>query len=129
MPVLQVIFMTCVVNVLRGPLLLENLEQHVDLTRPLETVLEVDHLIGYDAEAPVVHSEGVLLVAEEDLRSAVPHGLHLLSHGLHGVADNSAQAEVSDLHLLILSEEDVCRLEISVYEHLVVEERLGQFTL
>lgn len=80
----------------------------------------VDELAQNAADGPHVHSLGVFGGAQEDFRSSVPPGGHILGENLLsdllGTAQRPRQSEVCDLGVALGVEEEVAGFEIAVDE-------------
>lgn len=97
-----------------GSVELEDLEDLVDLAVSAEERLLL-HQFGEDAaDCPDVHTQTILLLAQENLRRTVPKRLNLMSQGLDGETEGSGQAKVSNLEGSSLINEQILRLEIAM---------------
>lgn len=76
-----------------------------------EQWLALEHLGKDAASTPYVNLNVVLLPGKHDLGSAVVPGRHVTRH--LGVLD-SRKAEVADLEIAVLVDEDVAGLEVTV---------------
>ena len=63
---------------------LENLENLIDFTVSTEHRLLFHELSEDASDCPAIHTQTVLLLPEEDLRSSVPKSLNLMGESLDG---------------------------------------------
>jgi hypothetical protein len=73
---------------------LEDLEDLVDLAIPAEERFLFDEL-GEDAsDGPNIHSQAVLPLSQQNLRSPIPEGLDLMGERLDGYAKGAGKSEI-----------------------------------
>mmetsp|Transcript_12707 Transcript_12707/g.46465 ORF Transcript_12707/g.46465 Transcript_12707/m.46465 type:complete len:230 (+) Transcript_12707:689-1378(+) len=87
--------------------------------------LAVKHLVENDARRPHVHLVANLGLQPKALRWKIPVGACALTGQLHAARPvvgfhYLAQAKVSELHLAVLVEQDVARLQVVVYDRLLL---------
>ena len=85
----------------------------VDVVLSGEQRLALEHLSEDAAGAPDVDLDVVLLPGEHDLGGTVVAGRHVAGH--LGVLD-AGEAEVADLEVAVLVDEDVAGLEVAVHD-------------
>ena len=85
---------------------------------PWEKRFSLEHLSKDAACAPDVHFNIVFLPCKHDLGGAVVSGRNVSGH-LRVL--NSSKAEIADLEVAILVDEDVARLEVSVNDTSAVD--------
>lgn len=73
-----------------------------------------DHLHEDAAHPPHVQRGGVLRAAEEDVGRPVPQGDHLVGVGVAGHGLGPGQAEIGQLQLADLADEEVLGLDVAV---------------
>lgn len=101
---------------------LEDAGELVDLVAALEEGLAGEELAEDAADAPHVDGGAVGGAAEEELGAAVPEGDDELGEAARGrVAAVAGHAEVGDLELAAVVEEEVRGLEVAVQDPAVVE--------
>jgi len=98
----------------------EYLHQLVYLAAPHEERLTASAKLGEDAaDASVVNCLAVFAHSEEDLRRAIPKSRYLASILLLGFKEGRPrQTEVGDLYHIILREQNVLRLQVSMEDPL-----------
>lgn len=82
-----------------------------------------DHLHEDAAHPPHVQWGGVLCAAEEDVWRTIPQGDYLVGVGVAGHGLGPGQAEVSQLQLADLADEEVLGLDVAVQHQPLVAVR------
>jgi hypothetical protein len=105
----------------RRPQHLKYLEDLINFTVTGKKWPALNHFGKNAAGRPQVHSERVSLLAEQDLRAAVPERDHLVSVGLYREAERSCQPEVRQLHFgASRIDQQILWLQISVEDSVLV---------
>ena len=79
---------------------------------------------GHDAAGgPDVDAGVVGAGAKEDVRGAVPERHHFVAEGVDRDAESSRQAEIRELELPLVVDEEVLRFEIAMQDTVFVTER------
>ena len=99
---------------------LENLKYLIDLRIPHKERPLLDQLNKDATNRPHVHTERVLLLPQQDLRSPVPERFHLMGKRLDRDGESPCQAKVTDLDVSLAVDEEVLWLEVTVDDALGV---------
>jgi hypothetical protein len=94
----------------------EDLEDFVDLGVTREEGLAGGHLGEDAADGPHVDTSGVLATAEKDLRCAVPQSDDFVCVGTERDTECAGQAEIRQLQVALLVDEQVLRFEVTVQD-------------
>jgi len=98
----EVVQLECIrpVIFIRGSEHLEDFENLINLRIAHEKRSPLDHLCKDAARRPQINTQGVSLLAEEDLGAAVPECDDLVGVGFDRESEGASQAEVSQFHNL-----------------------------
>lgn len=75
-------------------MVLEDLEDLVDLAIAAEERFLFDELSEDTTDGPNIHSQAVLPLSQQNLRSPVPQGLDLMGQGLDGYAKGAGKSKI-----------------------------------
>ncbi len=101
---------------------LEDLENLIDFRIAREERSPLRHLSHDAPYGPYIYRCRVLLLSEEDLRSAVPQRHNLVSVRLHWESESPCQAEICQFDDAIFVDEKILRLQVSVHNTVSVTE-------
>ena len=100
----------------------EDLEELTDFSITTEENLTAAEFSHDAANGPHVDGGRIVLFTEEDFGGAVPEGDDFVSVGVHGDLEGTSKAEVSNLEGVVVLEEDVGGLQVTVNDAVTVAE-------